>query len=49
MLFRSAYIMHDDEDDVVLALGIGAEKQFADDWAVRVARELDANHGRRYC
>ncbi|MFA0523420.1 OmpA family protein [Vibrio sp. 10N.222.52.C3] len=31
-----AYIMHDDEDDVVLALGIGAEKQFADDWAVRV-------------
>ncbi|WP_333918147.1 OmpA family protein [Vibrio crassostreae] len=31
-----AYIMHDDEDDVVLVLGIGAEKQFADDWAVRV-------------
>ncbi len=31
-----AYIMHDDEDDVVLALGIGAEKQFADDWAVRL-------------
>ena len=31
-----AYIMHDDEDDVVLALGIGAEKQFSDDWALRV-------------
>lgn len=31
-----AYIMHDDEDDVVLALGIGAEKQLSDDWALRV-------------
>ena len=31
-----AYIMHDDEDDVVLSLGIGAEKQFAEDWALRV-------------
>ncbi|WP_146490073.1 OmpA family protein [Vibrio sp. T20] len=31
-----AYIMHDDEDDVVLALGIGAEKQFSDDWMLRV-------------
>ncbi|NAZ54080.1 OmpA family protein [Vibrio toranzoniae] len=31
-----ASIMHDDEDDVVLALGIGAEKQLSDDWALRV-------------
>jgi outer membrane protein OmpA-like peptidoglycan-associated protein len=31
-----AYIMHDDEDDVVLTLGIGAEKQLSDDWALRV-------------
>ncbi|WP_060981586.1 OmpA family protein [Vibrio splendidus] len=31
-----AYIMHDNEDDVVLALGIGAEKQLSDDWALRV-------------
>jgi len=31
-----AYIIHDDEDDVVLTLGIGAEKQLSDDWALRV-------------
>ncbi|MFS1463918.1 OmpA family protein [Vibrio lentus] len=31
-----AYIMHDNEDDVVLTLGIGAEKQLSDDWALRV-------------
>ncbi|WP_299693120.1 OmpA family protein [uncultured Vibrio sp.] len=31
-----AYIEHADEDDIVLALGIGAEKQLYDDWAVRI-------------
>ncbi|MCZ8499651.1 hypothetical protein O9929_24195 [Vibrio lentus] len=31
-----AYIMHDDEDDVVLALGIGAENSYPTTGALRV-------------